>query len=179
MTYPPQYPPPGPPPGQWPGQQPAWQQPHTGAWHPAVQHPQLQQPPPKPDPPLGCVLVAASVILAIVVIGVVAVMGGDDETPSAPPAAAPRTAGLSDEEIGRLAMLTAIRSKYPQYKRVPDGQLVELGETSCEALRAGNSFVAVGVTLSTKARIGLDEAGYLVGAFVSGLCPDQRSKIPQ
>lgn len=170
MTQPPYPPPPGPQPA-WPPP-PAWPQqpPPSGPWPPAARQDK------QPAPPLGCAAAAGAVIIAVIVLVAVAATRGSDTTE--PPAASRTRAALTDADITRTAMLTTIRAKYPKYQRLPDAQIVELGETACAALRAGNSHVAVGITLATHARIPLDEAGYLIGAFTVGLCPDQRSKIP-
>lgn len=135
--------------------------------------------PPKPGPlAKGCGALVGLAVFAIVATLVIAVLAdSNDDTDTEATPSAPATQPLSDNEINRVAMLAVIRSKYPKWKNAPDQQIVDLGNSACSALRAGNSTVSVGSTMATRMDIPLGEAGYVLGAMVTALCPDQESKV--
>lgn len=125
-------------------------------------------------------------IVIVICVTVAALTSGDDssDTPASstattwsplPPAS---TRTLDDADINRVAMLMVIRDKYPKWRNVSDERIVSLAESACDALRAGSDGTAVGLVLATKADLPLAEAGYVTGAMVTGMCPDQEHKLP-
>lgn len=75
------------------------------------------------------------------------------------------------------AYLTTTRAKIPDLKKVPDGQILDLGHSACEAVDAGNSPQAVAAKAEEGLQIGDRNSGYVIGAAISQFCPEHKDKL--
>ncbi|MEU5624271.1 DUF732 domain-containing protein [Streptomyces tendae] len=120
----------------------------------------------------GCLPVA-------ILVGIAIAMGGgdsdDEKTDDAKPKATAATKDAHSTE--ETAFLLATRNKLPALKKVPDKQILDLGHSSCDAIDAGNSPVAVAARAEEGLQIGAENSAYIVGAAVSQFCPEHEDQL--
>jgi hypothetical protein len=100
--------------------------------------------------------------------------GGSEPSPEPGPAvSAPLEAGEPDTS----GFLTAARAVAPSLEMVPDGDLIRLGMSVCEAFDAGLTTGQVGAAMTTPGALNGTQAGAVVGAATgpAGLCPEHQN----
>ncbi|MFJ8992636.1 DUF732 domain-containing protein [Streptomyces sp. NPDC102279] len=112
------------------------------------------------------------------VAGILALTGCtvDTDTTDSKPKMSP-SAKADSHTNAENAFLIASRGKVPALKKIPDATLLEFGHTSCDAMDAGNTPLAVAMKAEENLQIGEANSGYLIGAAVAQLCPKHKSEI--
>lgn len=103
--------------------------------------------------------------------------GGDGESSSAPVAPVTVTETIQPEETLSVSQmeeiyLATLRSEPTLFVGLPDDQLLDLGYQTCEVLNNGTSLEELSMQLITD-DVDPEFAGYLIGAAITTLCPEQ------
>ncbi|MEU8196346.1 DUF732 domain-containing protein [Microbispora amethystogenes] len=168
--------PPGQQPQQWPPQQPYAPPPQQ--WGP----PSPPRPQKKSSAKAVVIVVAAIVVMAV--FGAIAqAVGGSSKSTGRPVAIqssavasaepSPTSTRLTRAEREGIFVLT-LRER-DAFREAPSARLVKLGRTVCTALDKGATVSAVGTTLGQ--HISYEDAGYVIGAAVTGLCPRHKALV--
>ena len=190
---------------QYPGQYPQGQPGQSGPY--GQQHAYQQGGYPPQTPNRKGLWIAVSVVAVLAIVGVVAGItlsgGDDDKSPSAtstssssssadpspsstskksPPKA---TTGSDDDgdDIappagGEDAFLSSLRTISTTAKTRSDSDLLADGREACSKLQGGKSLQQVIMQMTSGgSATNAMETGYLIGAAIPTLCPDQMSKI--
>jgi len=97
-------------------------------------------------------------------------------TPS-PTRTTPRPAGTTLTREQREAAFVLLVQTRRAFRDIGGDDLLRLGRAACKAMDAGASIQGVALTLVAEGNVGPEDAGYLVGSAIHGLCPRHKGKI--
>lgn len=83
--------------------------------------------------------------------------------------------GPSQAEMER-ALVEVINEEIPETVSVPDQDIIDLGESICDRLDAGENILSVAYS-GVEAGFEPRQAGFIVGASVGALCPEHEDLV--
>ncbi|MER5652670.1 DUF732 domain-containing protein [Streptomyces sp. NBC_01281] len=109
-----------------------------------------------------------------------ALAGCSVETDSGTTDSKPKTspsAKAKNHTTAETAFLVTTRNKIPELNKISDKDLINFGRTSCDAVDAGNSPVAVTIKAEEGLQLGDENTAYIVGAAVNTFCPEHKAEL--
>lgn len=110
----------------------------------------------------------------VAALGILALTGCTAATDSSPTDSKPKAASHTNAET---AFLVTTRNKIPELNKLSDKDLINFGRTSCDAIDAGNSPVAVTMKAEEGLQLGDENTAYIVGAAVNTFCPEHKAEL--